>query len=303
MQVKLLDLETAFPPSILTKIHDAFLARKGVELWLKRDDLLHPVVSGNKWRKLKYTLDHALSLGIGTLVSMGGNHSNHLHALAYVGAALGLGTVGYVRGECPEPLSPTLADLQHFGMELAFVTRTDYRHLREYQSWDSLPCLKSGQYWIPEGGAGKLALHGVAEMVREIDIAYDVICVACGTGATMAGIIKAVPGETKVLGIAALKNGGFLNGEIEKLLGQPYGNWQLCLDYHFGGFAKVQPELLAFMHDFEAKTGILIEPLYTGKMLYALYDLIGKGYFERGQRLVAVHTGGLQGRRGLAGNY
>ncbi len=297
MHVLLKQLEHSFSPSILTPIQSPFLEKHGVELWLKRDDLLHPIISGNKWRKLKYSLNHALTLNKTTLISMGGVYSNHLHALAYVGKELGLKTVGLIRGEDIE--TPTLHDLKAFDMELRFVSRGDYRTLREYKTWDSLPNLVENEYWLPEGGASTLALQGVSELVSEIEPDYDVFCVACGTGTTLAGLISAVPENVAVLGFAALKNAAFLNHDVAQLLVQPRDNWQIQLDYHHGGFAKISIELLEFMRQFETETGILLEPVYTGKLLFGLYDLIAKNHFSSGQRIIALHTGGLQGRRGF----
>ncbi|MDD1619353.1 MAG: pyridoxal-phosphate dependent enzyme [Methylococcaceae bacterium] len=299
MHLELIKLEKTFKPSILTKIDDPLLDQYQIKLWIKRDDLLHPIISGNKWRKLKYTLDHALSEGADTLISMGGAYSNHLHALAYVGKALGLKTIGLVRGEQPETLTPTLSDLQNWGMVLKFVSRFDYRLLRQYKGCYDLPGLKPRQYWLPEGGAQALALKGVAELVNEIDVAYDILCVPCGTGATLAGIIDMVPDQVSVMGFAALKNAEFLQTDVESLLPRPCSNWQINMDYHFGGFAKTSAELMTFMADFEFKTGIPLEPVYTGKMIYAIYNLITKHTFKPGQRIIAVHTGGLQGKRGF----
>jgi 1-aminocyclopropane-1-carboxylate deaminase len=297
MHPELIKLEKTFSPSILTKIDDPWLAQYQIELSMKRDDLLHPVISGNKWRKLKYILDHALLLGSDTLISMGGAYSNHLHALAYAGKVLGLKTIGLVRGEQPEILTPSLVDMKAWGMELRFVPRSDYRLLRQYKSHHDLPGLKSWQYWLPEGGAQPLALKGVAELVAEIAIPYDTLCVPCGTGTTLAGIVDAAPKQTSVLGFAVLKNAGFLAAEVAAMQSHPRNNWQINLDYHFGGFAKNTAELSAFIEDFELNTTIPLEPVYTGKMMYAIYDLIKKHYFRPGQRIIALHTGGLQGKR------
>ena len=299
MHPELIKLELTFKPSILTKIVDPLLSQYQVELWMKRDDLLHPIISGNKWRKLKYSLDHALSSQADTIISMGGAYSNHLHALAYAGKALGLKTTGLIRGEQPEKLTPTLRDMQSWGMKLLFVSRYEYRLLRQYKSYHDLPDLKPYQYWLPEGGAQVLALKGVAELINEIDVLYDILCVPCGTGATLAGIIDAVPDPVSVIGFAALKNAEFLQTDVESLLPRPCNNWQIKQDYHFGGFAKTNAELMTFIADFEFKTGIPLEPVYTGKMMYALYDLIAKQTFKPGQRIIAVHTGGLQGKRGF----
>lgn len=297
MLPKLLSLEKTFSLSRLDQINDARLVQHNVQLWIKRDDLLHPIISGNKWRKLKYSLDHALSLGMDTLVSMGGVYSNHLHALAYVGKVLGLKTIGIVRGEPLSVLTPTLQDALDWGMTLQFVSRTEYRTLRQYKAFDSFPNLKPQQYWLPEGGAQILALKGVAELVHEIDIPYDTLCVPCGTGATLAGIAAAVPGNVSVIGFAALKNADFLNLDVAALMPQVLNNWNINLLYHFGGFAKTNTLLITFIENFESHTKIPLEPVYTGKMMYALYDLLQKGYFKPGQRIIALHTGGLQGKR------
>lgn len=293
-------LEEQFLPSPLTTIVDDELAAHDIELFIKRDDLIHPIVSGNKWRKLKYVLNHALHLGAESIVSMGGAYSNHLHALAFTGKILGIKTVGYVRGERPERLTPTLIDLQDWGMELRFISRGDYRQLREYKRHDSLPELNPGEYWLPEGGATGLALQGVAETAKEIDIGFDVLAVACGTGTTLAGLIANTPTSSRVLGVAALKNAGFLVHDVQQLLavqGISSMNWQIALDYHCGGFAATTPDLLTFIADFEARHGVPLEPIYTGKLLYALYDLARQGHFPKGQRIVVLHTGGLQGKR------
>jgi 1-aminocyclopropane-1-carboxylate deaminase len=221
MHPELIKLEKTFKPSILTKIDDPLLDRYEIELWIKRDDLLHPIVSGNKWRKLKYSLDHALSSGADTIISMGGAYSNHLHALAYVGKVVGLKTLGFIRGEQPETLTPTLCDMQNWGMELFVVSRSDYRLLRQHKGCHDLPGLKPQQYWLPEGGAQALALKGLAELVNEIDVPYDILCTPCGTGATLAGMIDAAPEQVSVMGFAALKNAVFLQTDVEALLPRP----------------------------------------------------------------------------------
>ena len=297
---KLQALQDQFAESPLVQIHDDQIQAVGCELWIKRDDLLHPIISGNKWRKLKYILDHALHLSADTIISMGGAYSNHLHALAFAGKSLGLKTIAYIRGEQPKTLNPTLIDLLDWGMELRFVSRGDYRQLRCYKAHDSLPGLKSGQYWLPEGGATELALKGVAEILSEIELDFDVLAVACGTGTTLAGLIQAAPPNTELIGVAALKGAEFLRTDVENSLShsdclQP--DWSILLDYHFGGFAKKTSELTDFMQAFYAKNAIPLEPIYTGKTLFAVYDLVNKGYFKPGQRIVMLHTGGLQGIR------
>lgn len=297
---RLLALEQLFAPAPLVRIVDAELDAAQIELWIKRDDLLHPVISGNKWRKLKYILNHALWLGADSIVSMGGAYSNHLHALAFAGKALGLKTAAFVRGQPPATLNPTLLDLHDWGMKLRFVSREEYRRLRNYKTHDSLPGLKPGQYWLPEGGATDLALQGVADTVAEIDIDFDLLAVACGTGATMAGLIASSSATSRILGVSALKNAGFLIYDVQQLLKSQNisrENWQIALDYHCGGFAKTTPDLLKFIRQFRARHDIPLEPVYTGKMTFAVYDLIKQGYMKPGQRVILLHTGGLQGNR------
>ncbi len=293
-------LEQCFASTPLMQIIDVELTKRRIELWIKRDDLIHPVISGNKWRKLKYVLNHALHLGAHTIISMGGPYSNHLHALAFVGKLLDIKTVGFIRGERPAQFTPTLIDLQDWSMELRFVSRSEYRQLREYKDHDSLPGLISGEYWLPEGGATELALLGVGESIAEIDLAFDVLAAACGTGTTLAGLIAHAPDSSRVLGVAALKNAGFLIYDVQQLLQSQNvtrTDWQIALDYHCGGFAKTTPALLEFVHQFQEQHGVPLEPVYTGKLLFAIYDLIRQGHFEAGQRLVVLHTGGLQGKR------
>lgn len=291
------ELENILSSSPLQPLPDASLHDKGIELWIKRDDLIHAVVSGNKWRKLKYVLRHAYSLEARRIISMGGKYSNHLHALAFVGQQLQLPTSAFIRGERLETDNATVQDLRRWGMRLEFVSRGDYRELRRYTRHDSLPNWVNGDYWLPEGGANRQALTGIAELVQEIDMEYDVLCAPCGSGTTLAGLIEAAPPNVLVLGIATLKGASFLNKNVTKLLSNNRGNWRIVQDYHFGGFARSTPTLQRFIERFRDKYAIELEPIYTGKMFYALYDLIQRGYFSPGQRIVAIHTGGLQGKR------
>jgi 1-aminocyclopropane-1-carboxylate deaminase len=300
MNNKLSALENTLGQSTLQLINEPFILQKGIQLYLKRDDLLHPIISGNKWRKLKYILNHALSCGAHTIISMGGTYSNHLHALAYIGKILGLKTVGMIRGEQPKTLNATLRDLQQWGMQLIFVSRSEYRQLREYKQFDALPQLQEGEYWLPEGGAVKLALQGVAEIVAEIDIDYDYLCVPCGTATTFAGLICAAQCNKKILGYSALKGAGFLIEDVKALMNNSSchnNDWFIHLNYHFGGFAQQKSELNQFIEQFEVKHAIPLEPIYTAKMLYGIYDLMQQGYFKAGQKIIAIHTGGLQGNR------
>jgi len=291
--------EQQLQPSVLTHVGDPFLQQHKIELWIKRDDLLHPIVSGNKWRKLKYVLQHAFSNNKDSIISMGGQYSNHLHALAYIGKVLNISSKAFIRGERPEFLNPTLKDCCEWGMQLKFITRSRYRELRDIRE---LHMQQANEYWLPEGGAVKYALRGVAKIIEEIDIPYDVVCVPCGTATTLAGLVTSVPNQKSVFGFAALKGRGFLEQNVEQLLDHNHKikcQWTINHDYHFGGFARIRPELADFIKHFQQNTGVELEPIYTGKMMFGIYDLIKQGVFRAGQRIIAIHTGGLQGNRGF----
>ncbi len=293
-------LQATLNNAIIEPVRHPFIEASGVNLWIKREDQLHPIISGNKWRKLKYILNDALEAGYDHLISMGGPWSNHLHALAWIGKELGLKTTGIIRGEMPEEKSSTLKDIEQWGMRLEFVSRSEFRGLRAYRDHDSPSSEKYNGYWIPEGGATQLALKGVSELLDDINAPFDTIALACGTGATLAGIATALPANKNVLGFAALKGAGFLRKEVNHLLESDLENWSINLDYHFGGFAKTDHKLFTFMDDFEQETGIELEPIYTGKMMYGLFDLIKQGKFKKDHRIIAIHTGGLQGKRGAS---
>lgn len=292
-------LEASLNPAPVERIHHSTIDDCGVELFIKREDLLHPIISGNKWRKLKYILQHALSLETKHLISMGGPWSNHLHALAFVGQQLNIKTTGIIRGEEPENKSTTLQDMQSWGMELVYVSRSEFRELREFQAYDSQPAQKYAGYWIPEGGASPLALQGVAEILDELgDDSFDTIALACGTGTTLAGLASHQY-QKQLLGFAALKGAAFLNDDVSKLVSTEHNNWSINLDYHFGGFAKTEQRLLDFMDEFEKQTAIQLDPIYTGKMMFGLFELIQEDKFAPDHKILAIHTGGLQGRAGF----
>lgn len=282
----------------------------GINLWVKRDDLLHPEVSGNKFRKLKYPFI-ALQGSSPTLVTMGGPWSNHLHATAHAASLAGFASIALVRG-FPGPegaLTATLADCQQLGMQLRFVTRDAYRNLRTVpDDWRNYVVPNTAHaVWLPEGGSTPQALCGVAELVDEVQLQLggipDTFVLACGTGATLAGVLAGMQGHGRVLGVAAIKNSAYLHGEIARLLQQAgypaLHNYELLDDFHHGGYAKAPPALRQFCRDFMNDTDIEIEPVYTGKMFYALHKLVAAGKFAPGEQVVAIHTGGLQGARGF----
>ncbi len=280
--------------------------RAGVGLYLKRDDLIGPQISGNKWRKLKYNLLEAHRQGHHTLLSFGGAYSNHLYAVAAAGRAFGFRTVGLVRGEEISPLNPTLTFARECGMTLQYVPRTQYRDKASAGWLESLRERYGDFYLLPEGGSNALAVQGVAELVAEVDLSWTYLCCPCGTGGTLAGLVAGAAGRGRLIGFSALKGGDFLRQEAGQLLRNYEGltgisvtmhtNWQVQTAYHFGGYARVQPALLAFIRRFEEENGIALEQVYTGKMLYGIEDLLDTGFFGRGTAVVALHTGGLQGR-------
>ena len=284
----------------LQQIFEPIFEQHNVKVFIKRDDLLHPVISGNKWYKLKYNLDQAIGENYKTLISFGGAYSNHLHALAFAGKQAGIQTVGIVRGELCEPLNDTLQFATDHGMTLHYVDRVTYRKKMQPSFLESLVEMYGRSYIIPEGGCNRLAVKGCREIVYSIDEPFDVICCACGTGGTLAGLIAGLKGCQRALGVSVLKGAGFQVNDIKVLLGEwsvaPGVRWDINNEYHFGGYAKVSEKLKHFVLAFEEKHEIPIEPVYTGKMLYGLYELIRSGYFKCGETIVALHSGGLQGR-------
>ncbi|KAB1068858.1 1-aminocyclopropane-1-carboxylate deaminase/D-cysteine desulfhydrase [Tamlana haliotis] len=275
------------------------LQNKGVELYLKREDAIHPFVSGNKYRKLKYNLQEAEKQGFKTLLTFGGAFSNHIAAVAAAGALFGFKTIGVIRGEELEPEidnNPTLNFAKQHGMAFKFVSRTNYRQKGTPEFLDQLKKEFDEFYLVPEGGTNTLAVKGCEEILTEDDKTFDFVCTAVGTGGTISGLINCSKPRQQVLGFPALK-GDFLQIDISKFAKQ--SNWELITDYHFGGYAKINEELVTFINQFKADYNIPLDPVYTGKMLFGVFDLIEKGYFPKGSRILAIHTGGLQGISGM----
>jgi len=290
--------------SLLKKFEFDLFDANNIQLYVKRDDLLHPFVSGNKWRKLKYNLLEAKQKGHKTLLTFGGAYSNHIAAVAAAGSKFDFKTIGIIRGEKVEPLNPTLSFATEQGMELHFISRSDYQNRREPDFIKKFEKRFGAFYHLPEGGTNQLALKGCAEIIEEINSELeqcpDYICASCGTGGTLAGLISKADSQTHILGFSALK-GNFLKEEIKNLLNHfdanHSKNWSLNTDYHFGGYAKWTPELVDFINKIHSK--IVLEPIYTGKMFFGIFDLIQKDYFKSGSTIVALHTGGLQGIEGF----
>ncbi len=277
--------------------------QNGIRIYIKRIDLVHPFISGNKWFKLKYNIIKAREEEYETILTFGGAYSNHVHATAAAGREFGFNTIGIIRGEEHLPLNPTLAFAVQAGMKIFYVNRSGYRskHLPEFRQ---RLIEKFGRtYIVPEGGTNLLAVKGSSEIPSLIEIDFDYLCTACGTAGTISGLIAGMDGRKKILGFSVLRGGAFLIKQTEKLLndysGKSYSNWSINLDYHFGGYAKINRELVLFIRQFEDLNGILLDPIYTGKMMYGIFDLSRSGCFETGSKIVALHTGGLQGVEGM----
>ena len=282
-----------------SKIQNIPLINSSVELFIKREDLIHPFVSGNKFRKLKYNLLQAKAENQTTLITFGGAFSNHIAATAFAGKENNFKTIGIIRGEELRTKineNPTLQFAKQCGMQLEFVTREEYRNKESLEFIENLKQKFGNFYLIPEGGTNQLAVKGCEETLNEDDFIYDYICVCVGTGGTISGIINNSFCHQKILGFPALK-GDFLQKDICKFATN--NNWELITDYHFGGYGKVSNELIQFMNQFYAETKISLDPIYTGKLVFGVIDLINKNYFPDDSKILLIHTGGLQGIAGM----
>ena len=272
---------------------------KGISLVIKREDLIHPFVSGNKFRKLKYNLLQAKAENQSTLLTFGGAYSNHIAAVAYAGKENGFQTIGIIRGdELADKIenNPTLKFAQECGMQFEFVSRETYRLKTEATFLEQLQQQYGAFYLIPEGGTNAFAIQGCEEILTPEDASFDFVACAIGTGGTISGLINSVLPHQKVLGFPALK-GDFLQDEIRNFVRQD--NWELITDYHFGGYGKVTNDLIDWINRFYAQTQIPLDPVYTGKMVFGIVDLIAKNYFPENAKILLIHTGGLQGIQGM----
>lgn len=274
----------------------------GVELHILRLDSIHPVVSGNKWFKLKEYLKKARLAGAPAIVTFGGAHSNHIVAAACAAEMEGFASIGIIRGEEPAAYSSALNDAMGYGMRLVFLSRSEYALRKRSRDVSWLGSAPGNCYVIPEGGAGEEGVAGASEILRFVENAgeYSDIVTAIGTGATTAGILRsAAPGQ-RVTGISVMKNNKALHGEIEALLQRSITDgFGVIHDYHFGGYGKYNPELLQWMNRFYHMSTIPLDFVYTGKMMYGVFDLVRRGYFSVGAKILVVHSGGLQGNRSL----
>jgi 1-aminocyclopropane-1-carboxylate deaminase len=280
-------------PSPVSELRDDRLTASGVRVLMKRDDLIHPEIPGNKWRKLKYNISSARELGFDTLLTFGGPYSNHIRATAAVGYYGGFDTIGVIRGEEHLPLNPSLAYAAARRMRLTYLDRTTYRAKTSEAVISALHREFGDFYLLPEGGSNKEAVLGCAELPAELTAPFDVLFCAVGTGGTLAGIAAGT--SQRVVGVPVLKGGAFLEDEIVQLQQATYGarvgQWHLECDYHFGGYAKRAPELDDFIEDFDTRHGLRLDWVYEAKMMYALFDQVKRGAFASGTTIVALISG------------
>jgi 1-aminocyclopropane-1-carboxylate deaminase len=291
--VPVMGLEVVIP-SPLQVVDDDRLTRHDVQLYLKRDDLIHSDVPGNKWRKLKYNLRRASDERYQRLLTFGGAYSNHIRATAAAGYYYGFSTIGVIRGEEHLPLNTVLADATRFDMHLTYLDRATYRSKTSPEVGADLRAQFGDFYLIPEGGSNALAVRGCAELPPEIQEPFDVICCACGTGGTLAGIAAGLQPGRRAIGFSAMKGGGFLHRDVARLqetYAQPVTNWSIETDYHFGGFARRNGELDRFIGDFRDRHGLELDWVYVAKMLFGIFDLVSAGKFARNTTIVAAVTG------------
>jgi 1-aminocyclopropane-1-carboxylate deaminase len=275
---------------------------KKARLFIKREDLIHPVISGNKWRKLKYNLKEAEKQAAKTLLTFGGAYSNHIHAVAGAAKKYNFKSIGLIRGEEHLPLNPTLEAALKFGMELHYIDRAAYRKKDDAEFIEALRDKYGSFYLIPEGGTNEIAIRGAAEIVTTLQEPYDYVLLACGTAGTATGVITGLEDKAKTIGISVLKGDfhtGIINGWLQRLDLQYLSYWEINNDYHFGGYAKFDSTLVEFINAFKHKHNVPLDPVYTGKALFAAVDMIAKGLFPSRARVLAIHTGGLQGVKGF----
>jgi 1-aminocyclopropane-1-carboxylate deaminase len=282
-------------PSPVQPLKISSIQDKNYKLFLKRDDLLHSVISGNKWRKLKHLLLSIESQGYHKISAMGGPYSNLLHSLAYLGRRLNWSVELVVRGYAEQPLTPMLKDALRWGATIRYVDRVTFRQLRE-----RAPDLPDDVFWFAEGGYHPLALKGTAESLMELTDQYDAIITATATGTCLAGLALGAwqrGFRARIIGISVLNNAAQVTADIERLLPDNVPRPEVISGYEFGGYAKTSPQLLVFMAEFEANQQVPLEPTYSGKSFYGTFDLIKRGYFKENSRILLIHCGGLQARR------
>ncbi|MEM6982226.1 MAG: pyridoxal-phosphate dependent enzyme [Pseudomonadota bacterium] len=286
--------------SYLQTITSELLTDKKITLTIKRDDLLHPLISGNKWRKLKYNLVRMQQLGKSELLTFGGAFSNHIHACAAAGKEFNLTTHAIVRGPQLDLNNPTLKFAQQRGMQLHAVNRIEYKQRHDEAYLAALQARFPNAYILPEGGTNSFAIEGCKELAQSLP-EHDYLICPTGSGGTLAGLIEGSSNKINLLGIAVLKQADYLRDEIRALSpkAKSQNNWQLLTQFHGGGYGRFTAELWQFCQHMQHQHQLPLEPIYSGKMMYALWQLINNDYFAPNSKIIAIHTGGLQGLEGL----
>ena len=283
-------------------INDPLLDAKGIKLVVKRLDLIHPEISGNKFFKLKYNLEEAKSQGKDTILTFGGAYSNHISATSSAAKAENLKAIGIIRGDESTPLNPTLLEAQSKGMELHFVSREEYRKKGNLEFIENLKEKFGDFFLIPEGGTNEFAIKGTSEILQKQDEEFTHVICSIGTGGTFSGLVASIKPSQKLIGISSLK-GEFINQEIRDLLDKhhisPAGKMEIKSTFHFGGYANYNQELIDFIWEFYNKTQIVLDPIYTGKLAFAIWEMIQNDEFENGAKILMIHSGGLQGNKGF----
>lgn len=289
-----------YNPTAAQTLETPITKQASISLRIWREDLNHPFISGNKWWKLKYNLDQARKEGHTQLLTFGGAYSNHLYATAAAAHELGFRSIGIVRGDEVLPMNATLSFCQSKGMELHFISREQYRAKHDEKFLETLKDKYGAFYLIPEGGTNAMAVKGCEEWAKQISDSedFDFLCLPVGTTGTMGGMVNQLR-DKSIIGFSSLKGGDFLRGEIRQWLHHDIENWQMITQYHFGGYGKMKNELLDFIIGFEKEHQVPIDPIYTSKMMFGVFDLLQQGFFPRGSKVLVLHTGGLQGRAGF----
>ncbi|TAE00082.1 MAG: 1-aminocyclopropane-1-carboxylate deaminase/D-cysteine desulfhydrase [Bacteroidetes bacterium] len=279
---------------LIEQVFSQIFLEQNVKLYVSRNDLVHPFIQGNKWYKLMPNLAQARLEQKNTLVTFGGAFSNHIFATASAGKEFGFQTIGIIRGEKTLPLNPVLAHAQNCGMKLVYISRSEYRNKKNEDFLEKLKQNFGDIYLVPEGGANELGMKGCMQMVSEL-ADYQYVCCACGTGTMLAGIRAKLPENIKIIGFSALK-GNFLEQEITNKLAHINQDkkFTISYDYHFGGYAKKTIILEHFIEQFYTAHHIPLEPIYTGKMMFGIVDLIKKGFFAAESKILAIHSGGIK---------
>lgn len=292
-------IDTENQQIILPELED-----RKIQLFIKREDEIHPFVSGNKFRKLKYNFQEAHNQKKKIVLTFGGAFSNHILATAVAGELEGFATIGIIRGdELGIDLKNTLASnstlqkASDHGMKFEFISREQYRDKTNPDFLKQLKETYGDFYLIPEGGTNELAVNGCEEILTNEDVQFDYICCCVGTGGTISGLINSTQVHQKVLGFPALK-GDFLEKEIQQYVNEK-AHWELIKDYHFGGYGKYSDELIRFINWFKEEAGVPLDPIYTGKMIFGTLQMISKNEFPDGSKILAIHTGGIQGIEGF----